>query len=50
MTEQTVTVTVPFAIRKRGGRKLVITPDGTTTAPVTRARLDSALLERRSIN
>ena len=45
MTEQTVTVTVPFAIRKRGGRKLVITPDGTTTAPVTRARLDSALLK-----
>ena len=43
MTEQTVTVTVPFAIRKRGGRKLVITPDGATTAPVTRARLDSAL-------
>ena len=45
MTEQTVTVTVPFSIRKRGGRKLVITPDGTTTAPLTRARLDSALLK-----
>ena len=28
MTGQTVTVAVPFAIRKRGGRKLVITPDG----------------------
>jgi hypothetical protein len=45
MTEHTTTVTVPFTIRKRGGRKLVITPDGTTTAPVTRARLDSALLK-----
>jgi hypothetical protein len=45
MNDQAVTVTVPFAIRKRGGRKLVITPDGTTTAPVTRARLDSALLK-----
>ena len=45
MTEQTVTVKVPFAIRRRGGRKLVITPDGTTTAPLTRARLDSALLK-----
>ena len=45
MNDQNVTVTVPFAIRKRGGRKLVITPDGTTTAPVTRARLDSALLK-----
>ena len=45
MNDQNVTVTVPFAIRKRGGRKLVITPDGTTTAPVTRARLDNALLK-----
>jgi hypothetical protein len=45
MTEQTITVTVPFAIRKRGGRKLVITPDGTTTAPVPRARVDSAMLK-----
>jgi hypothetical protein len=45
MNDQTVTVTVPFAIRKRGGRKLVITPDGTMTAPVPRARVDSALLK-----
>lgn len=45
MNDQTVIVTVPFAIRKRGGRKLVITPDGTTSAPVTRARVDSALLK-----
>ena len=45
MTEQTVTVTVPFAIRKRGGRKLVITPDGTTAVPTPRARVDSALLK-----
>ena len=45
MTEQTVTVTVPFAIRKRGGRKLVITPDGVAAAPAPRARVDSALLK-----
>lgn len=45
MTEQTVTVTVPFAIRKRGGRKLVITPDGTTASPAPRALVDSALLK-----
>ena len=45
MTEQTTTVTVPFAIRKRGGRKLVITPDGVAAAPVPRARVDSALLK-----
>ena len=44
MTEPTVTVTVPFAISKRGGRKLVITPDG-AAAPAPRARVDSALLK-----
>jgi hypothetical protein len=45
MTDQTVTITVPFAIRRRGGRKLVITPDGTTAAPAPRTRVDSALLK-----
>lgn len=45
MTEQTVTVTVPFAVRKRGGRKLVITPDGVTAPPAPRANVDSALLK-----
>ena len=45
MTEQSVTVAVPFTIRKRGGRKLVIAPDGTSTVPVPRARVDSALLK-----
>jgi hypothetical protein len=48
MNEQTVTVTVPFAIRKRGGRKLVITPDGMVAEPVPRARVDSALLKALS--
>jgi len=43
MTEQTVTV--PFAIRKRGRRKLVITPDGITTSPAPRTRIDRALLK-----
>ena len=45
MTEQSVTVTVPFTIRKRGGRKLVITPDGTAASPAPRSRVDSALLK-----
>jgi hypothetical protein len=45
MTEQTTTVTVPFAIRKRGGRKLVITPDGVEAVAAPRARVDSALLK-----
>ena len=45
MTNQTVTVTVPFAIRKRGGRTLVITPDGVTSAPAPRTRVDNTLLK-----
>ena len=45
MTEQSVTVTAPFTIRKRGGRKLVITPDGTAASPAPRTRIDSALLK-----
>ena len=45
MTDQTITVSVPFAIRKRGGRKLVITPDGMTTSQAPRTRIDSALLK-----
>ncbi len=45
MTEQAVTVTVPFSIRKRGGRKFVITPDGVAAVAAPRARVDSALLK-----
>jgi len=45
MNKQTVTITVPFAIRKRGGRKLVITPDGMAAVAAPRARVDSALLK-----
>lgn len=40
-----LTVTVQFAIRKRGGRKLIITPDGTESTPAPRSRVDSALLK-----
>ncbi len=39
----TLSVRVPFSVRKRGGRKLVITPDGTAERP--RPRIDSALVK-----
>ena len=39
----TLSVRVPFAVRKRGGRKLVITPDGETHR--ARPRVDSALVK-----
>jgi hypothetical protein len=40
----TVTVTVPLTIRRRGGRKLVVAPDGAAWAPA-RARVDSTLVK-----
>ena len=36
---------MPFAIRKRGGGNLVITPDGIDSTPTPRSRFDSALLK-----
>ena len=45
MTDQTTTVVVPFTIRKRGGRKLILTPDGTPASLLARVRPDSALLK-----
>ena len=46
MTEaaRTLTVRVPFTIRKRGGRKLAIAADGSTLAPL-RQRIDSTLIK-----
>ena len=43
MMDKTTTITVPFTIRKRGGRKLILTPDGTPASPPIRSRPDSAL-------
>jgi len=40
---QTITVHVPFKFKKRGGRKLVMTPDGAPWAP--RPRVDSAVVK-----
>jgi len=41
---RTVTVRVPISIRRRGGRKLVLAPDGVAfTAPPIRPRIDSTM-------
>ena len=40
----TLTVRVPFVIRKRGGRKLVVAPDGTVAAP-RRPHVDNAMVK-----
>ena len=39
-----VTIKVPFAVRKRGGRKLVLAPDG-APAPPTAPHADSTLVK-----
>ena len=41
---KTLTVRVPMTFRKRGGRKLVIAPDGGTLAP-PRRRIDNAMVK-----
>lgn len=40
---ETITVHVPMTFRKRGGRKRVVTPDGTEWAP--RPRVDNAMVK-----
>ena len=42
--EQTLTVRVPFVVRRRGGRKLVLAPDGTMTDP-GRPRVDNTMVK-----
>jgi hypothetical protein len=39
-----VTIKVPFAVRKRGGRKLVLAPDG-MPVPAMVAHIDSTLIK-----
>jgi hypothetical protein len=40
---ETITVHIPLTFRKRGGQKLVATPDGADWAP--RSRVDNALVK-----
>mgnify|MGYP007114321147 CR=1 FL=1 len=42
---QTFTVRVQFAIRKRGGQKLVIAPGGAETSAPVRHRVDNAMIK-----
>jgi hypothetical protein len=40
-----LTVHVPMAFRKRGGRKLMLAPSGTEVRPLARVHVDSALVK-----
>ena len=42
---RTLTVRVPISLRRRGGRKLVVTPDGSRPWAPPRARVDGALVK-----
>ncbi len=43
---QTVTVRVPISIRSRGGRKLVLAPDGSSVTPApVRRRVDNTIVK-----
>ena len=42
---ETLTVQIPFGLRKRGGRKLMVVPEGATAWAPPRARVDNALVK-----
>lgn len=42
--QQTLTIHVPLALRRRGGRKRVVAPDGTARPP-PRPRVDNAMVK-----
>ena len=42
---RTLTVRVPMTFRQRGGRKLVISPDGGAAWPAPRPRIDNAMIK-----
>ena len=44
-TAQMLTVHIPLTVRRRGGRKVVIAPDGTEAPVIAAARIDSALVK-----
>ena len=44
-TPPTLTVHIPLTVRRRGGRKVVIAPDGTEAPVIATARIDSTLVK-----
>ncbi|MGE3743279.1 MAG: hypothetical protein AB7I59_27685, partial [Geminicoccaceae bacterium] len=44
LRDAVVTIKIPFAVRKRGGRKLVLAPDGAPMPPAA-PHIDSALVK-----
>ena len=42
---RTITVRVPLSMHRRGGRKLVLAPDGTSTSARPRHRINNAMVK-----
>ena len=42
---ETLTVQIPLRLRKRGGRKLMVAPEGATAWAPQRARVDNAMVK-----
>ena len=42
---RSITVRVPMAFAKRGGRKLVVSPDGVATVASSRLRVDNTMIK-----
>jgi hypothetical protein len=42
---ETLTVQIPLRLRKRGGRKLMVVPEGARAWALPRARVDNALVK-----
>jgi hypothetical protein len=42
---RSITVRVPMAFSKRGGRKLVISPNGVSPVAITRPRIDNTMIK-----
>ena len=45
MAEEVISVDLPMTFRKRGGRKVIVLPDGTQGNPAPAATLDNTMIK-----
>ncbi len=45
MTGEVVSIEFPMTFKKRGGRKVIVLPDGTQGNPASRATIDSSMVK-----
>ena len=42
---ETISINVPMTFKKRGGRKVIVLPDGTQGNPILKATIDNAMIK-----